>query len=73
MRFWDTVFDNNSSNNRNNNRGGSSWGRSSSDYDSRGHYNPGAWREKYDRYNWEYHKSVCDHWDHYECDDDDHF
>lgn len=46
---------------------------SSSDYDKNGHYNPGAWREKYDRENEEYHETVCDHWDSHECDDDEHF
>lgn len=70
MGFWDTVFSNPNSN-KSNNRGGSSW--FNRDRDSQGNYNPGAWREKYDRENWEYHKTVCDHWDHYECDDDDHF
>ena len=54
MGFWDSLFGGNSSSS---NRSTSSWHRSSSsDYDSRGHYNPGAWREKYDRENWEYHK-----------------
>lgn len=73
MGFWDTVFSNPNSN-KGNNSNASSWHRSSSsDYDNRGHYNPGAWREKYDRENAEYHRTACDHWDQHECDDDDHF
>lgn len=71
MGFWDSLF---GGGNSSSNRSTSSWHRSSSsDYDSRGHYNPGAWREKYDRENWEYHKRACDHDDPWDCNDDEHF
>lgn len=45
MGFWDTIFGNSSPQKR----GGWS-SSSSSDYDSNGYYNPGAWREKYECY-----------------------
>ena len=52
-----------------------SWGSnsSSSDYDSRGHFDPGRWRRGYDRENWLYHRDACDHFDHWDCNDDEHF
>ncbi|MCF0179270.1 MAG: hypothetical protein HUJ97_03360 [Bacteroidales bacterium] len=43
------------------------------DYDSRGHYNPGQWRKEYDKEAWRYHRDACDHFDHWDCNDDEHF
>lgn len=69
MGFWDFIFGGSGSSSSGGSRNsGSSWGTGKTNS-----FNPGAWREQYDRENWEYHEMVCDHDDPWDCDDDEHF
>ena len=43
------------------------------DYDKNGKYSPGQWRREYDKEAWRYHRDACDHFDHWDCNDDEHF